>query len=285
MTLILRKCKSDGSSRNRFKYGKTGERVTCPDWDPKPECGHGLHGLKEGNGDWELLEGHDWLIIDADDQIVDIDEEKCKFNTGVILFRGTAEELANSEYPNKLNLNSQSAYQWARHIGNHDIMMHKITESEDAYCWAKYIGNYDIMINKITNSGHAYEWAVTIGNEDIMINKIIDSECAYKWAKNIGDKDIMINKITDSYWAFCWAMDIGDKDVMINKITDSPIAFYWAFYIGDRDIMINKIDNSESAFWWAKDFGNQDIMKEKVIEERWIQRWNFVFPDNRIERQ
>jgi len=26
-------------------------------------------------------------------------------------------------------------------------------------------------------------------------------------------------------------------------------------------------------------------MKEKVIEERWIQRWNFVFPDNRIERQ
>ena len=41
--------------------------MTCPDWHPKSECGNGLHGLKEGNGDWSLLDGNDWLIIGADD--------------------------------------------------------------------------------------------------------------------------------------------------------------------------------------------------------------------------
>ena len=56
MTLVLRMCKSDGSSSNGFFYGQVGDRVVCPDWDPIPECGNGLHGLKDGNGDWGLLE-------------------------------------------------------------------------------------------------------------------------------------------------------------------------------------------------------------------------------------
>jgi len=181
MTLILRKCNKDGSSSYGFKYGKVGERVTCPDWDPNPKCGNGLHGLKEGNGEWNLLDGDDWLIIDADDQIIDIDKDKCKFNTGIILFRGTAEELKNSEYPNKFNLNSESASCWAKHIGNRDIMMHKIVDSQYAIYWV-----------------HAY------GNKDIMINKINNSEDAYYWAREFGDVDVMKPKVTEKYWIERW---------------------------------------------------------------------------------
>ena len=223
MTLVLRKCWQDGSSSNRFKYGQVRERVICPDWEPEPICGHGLHGLLKGNGDWRLLEGSDWLVIDADDQIVNIDNDKCKFNTGVILFRGTAEELSKSEFPHKFNLNSESAYQWAMHIGNHDIMINKITDPKYAYRWAISIGNIDLMFDKISSSEAAYLWAVDIGNRDVMINKITESRDAYWWAIFIGDKNVMIDKITNSEWAYWWAKDIGNQNVMKSKVTEK----YW----------------------------------------------------------
>jgi len=140
MTLVLRMCKSDGSSTNGFKYGQIGDRVKCPDWNSKKKCGNGLHALKEGNGDWGLLNGNDWLIIDADDQIVDIDEEKCKFNTGIILFRGTADDLSKSEFPKKLKLNQKSAYEWSEFIGNKEIMIDKIF---DEYLLTNFLFNLE----------------------------------------------------------------------------------------------------------------------------------------------
>ena len=260
MPLILRKCWKNGLSRNDFYYGNTGDIVTCPDWDPKPECGNGLHGLLEGNGDWHLLEGDDWLVIEANESdIVNIDDEKCKFRTGKILFRGSVEQLANSEYPNKLNLNSRSAYCWARRVGNHDIMIHKITESRDAYHWARNIGNHDIMIDKIIDSYYAYLWACDIGNHDVMIDKINDSQSAYEWARNIGNHDVMISKITDPCWAYWWAKEIGNHDVMIDKINNSLYAYIWATNIGNYDIMKPKITNPEYIKYWNQLFLNNPI--------------------------
>ena len=238
MTLILRKCWKDGSSRNGFKYGQVGEKVVCPDWNPEPKCGNGLHGLKEGNGDWELLEGHDWLVIEVRGKIVDIDEDKCKFRTGKILFRGKKSELANSEFPNKLKLNENAAYNWAY-----------------------YIGNQDIMINKIESEQYAHEWACHIGNKEEMKKKIKTSEWAYKWAIDIGNRDEMVEKINLEYYVHKFAVNIGYRDKLINKITES-----------------------ECAYYWARDIGNEDIMKPKVKELYWIDRWNFIFPRNKIER-
>ena len=205
MPLILRKCNYNGYSSRNFYYGNAGDIATCPDWNPKPECGNGLHGLKEGNGNWNLLSGDDWLVIETNDEdVVNIDKDKCKFRTGKILFRGSDTELANSEFPAKLNLNSESAYRWALNIGNHDIMMHKITDSKFAYYWARHIGNQDVMVDKITGSDIAYLWALSFGNRDIMIHKITGSQTAYLWAKYIGNSELMKPKVTDPYYINLW---------------------------------------------------------------------------------
>jgi len=54
--LVLRTCDEKLQSHKGFQWPDTGH-VAAPDWDPAPECGHGLHGLLEGEGNWDLL---DW---------------------------------------------------------------------------------------------------------------------------------------------------------------------------------------------------------------------------------
>ena len=182
MALILRKCWASGYSNFNFFYGNAGDIVTAPDWDPKPECGNGLHGLLEGNGNWDLLVGSDWLVIEANESdIVNIDNQKCKFRTGKILFRGTANQLINSEFPNKFNLNEHSAFNWAYFIGNKDIMIGKIASSYWAYKWAYNIGDKDVMINKITESKWAYWWAYFFGNYNVMKPKVTDQIDILLW--------------------------------------------------------------------------------------------------------
>ena len=241
MALILRKCQENGFSSNNFYYGKAGEIATAPDWDPKPECGNGLHGLLEGNGNWSLLVGFSWLVIEAKtEDIVEIDDQKCKFRTGKILFHGSTEELRNSEFPRMFNnLNSSAAYNWARSIGNNDIMMHKITDSEYALYWGTNIGNKDVMVQKI-NSEYAYLWARNVGNRDVMMDKINNSYDAYYWAVNIGNHDVMMHKITDSYWAYQWALDIGNHDVMKSKVTNPKHISCWNVSFPNNKISIFK---------------------------------------------
>ena len=65
--------------------------VTCPDWNPKPECGGGLHFLLWGIGDYSLLDDKPddkWLIIEADEStIVDLGG-KVKAPRATVLFAG-----------------------------------------------------------------------------------------------------------------------------------------------------------------------------------------------------
>ncbi len=66
--LYLRTCKKDGTSHNEFKWPlKAGKKVKAPDWDPKPVCGGGLHGLLNGQGDASLLcwdEDAIWMVFE-----------------------------------------------------------------------------------------------------------------------------------------------------------------------------------------------------------------------------
>ena len=89
--LVLRSCRADGGSHNGWKYPLTvGAMVEAPDWNPKAECGGGLHGLLWGQGDTSLLCWDSdawWQVFECDAaDVVEIDKAKCKFRRGVQVF-------------------------------------------------------------------------------------------------------------------------------------------------------------------------------------------------------
>ena len=85
--IILRTCDKDLKSHGGFQWPEKGH-VEAPDWDPTPRCGGGLHGLLEGEGEWDLL---DWtptskalLVRVAQSSMVAFDG-KVKFSAGEVL--------------------------------------------------------------------------------------------------------------------------------------------------------------------------------------------------------
>ncbi len=92
--LVLRTCNPDMTGHGGFVWPREGH-VEAPDWDPRPECGGGLHGLAWGEGggfhlDWS--EDAVWLVVEADQaDIVDLGD-KIKFPAGNVIYAGTREE-------------------------------------------------------------------------------------------------------------------------------------------------------------------------------------------------
>ena len=93
--LVLRTCKADMSSAHTpsFVWPMSGF-AEAPDWNPDPseQCGHGLHGLLWGNGDWSLLSNEPdavWMIVAVDpaDGLV-INPAKCRFRRGEVIYCG-----------------------------------------------------------------------------------------------------------------------------------------------------------------------------------------------------
>ena len=96
---VLRTCAADGTSHHgNFTWPKKGE-VACPDWDPSPRCGGGLHGLLDGLGDGGLLDWSDdaiWQVVRvARSEVVDIDGSKVKFPKGTVVVSGTRQEAVD----------------------------------------------------------------------------------------------------------------------------------------------------------------------------------------------
>ena len=171
----LRKIRKNGNNYfNDFVWPlEVGAEVEAPDWNPEPVCGGGLHCLPNGDGNWDLFfsYGHYWAVLEFDEKdMVLIDSEKCKVKKCKIVFISENPEgmLQFFDYE---NFNSRTAFHWARHIGNQDIMISKIVESEWAYKWAFHIGNRNIMINRITTVEAATDWALFIGDCEKMIEK------------------------------------------------------------------------------------------------------------------
>ena len=63
---------------------------------------------------------------------------------------------------------SETAFEWARWIGNEDIMINYITESQCAYMWALWIGNRDIMKSRVTKLYWIEEWNDIFHNDEII---------------------------------------------------------------------------------------------------------------------
>jgi hypothetical protein len=92
-TLVLRTCSADMASHGGFLWPQAGP-VECSDWDPKPQCGGGLHGLPWGVGDAGLLSAAPaarWLVVEVPtDELVELGD-KCKFPRGTVIFCGERE--------------------------------------------------------------------------------------------------------------------------------------------------------------------------------------------------
>ncbi len=97
-TLLLRMCGENGEAYNgTFRWPMTvGAVVTAPDWNSKPECGGGLHGLPWACGDWSLLTGTHWMVFSADPaDVVDIDGSKSKAKSARVEHIGTKESCTS----------------------------------------------------------------------------------------------------------------------------------------------------------------------------------------------
>src|SRR5580692_11342318 len=95
-TLVLRTCDANMKAAHKdFVWPRSGP-VECPDWDPKPKCGNGLHGLPWGAGDWSLLSSVEdavWMVVEVPtSEIVRIDQAKVKFPRGNVVFTGSRVE-------------------------------------------------------------------------------------------------------------------------------------------------------------------------------------------------
>jgi hypothetical protein len=90
--LVLRTSDKDLRSYNGFQWPEKGP-VSCPDWDPAPKCGNGLHGLMWGDGDASLLSSSadaKWQVVKVEEsKIVAINNQKCKFPEGEVVFTGS----------------------------------------------------------------------------------------------------------------------------------------------------------------------------------------------------
>ena len=102
--LVLRTVDKDRKAYGGFQWPEKGP-VKAPDWDPTPECGHGLHGCLRGEGDGSLLNWSPdalWQVVEVlESEIVRL-VGKVKFPKGNVLFTGSraeATEQIRAAYP------------------------------------------------------------------------------------------------------------------------------------------------------------------------------------------
>jgi hypothetical protein len=97
--LILRCSSPTGISHGGFRWPlEVGATVEAPDWDPKPDCGQGLHGWLWGEGDVGDSEYHSnpnaiWHLVDVPEKDVVGLGRKVKFPRGIIVAFGKRDEM------------------------------------------------------------------------------------------------------------------------------------------------------------------------------------------------
>ena len=100
--LCLRTVKQDGTEDNGFKWPIYGY-VEAPDWNPKAECGNGLHGYLRGAGDANEIvrDGLFQVVKVLEAEVINLDG-KVKFPRCEVVFTGSqkdATDILVKEYP------------------------------------------------------------------------------------------------------------------------------------------------------------------------------------------
>lgn len=95
MAYILKSLPADRVAYGGFQWPESGY-VEAPDWNPEPECGGGLHGFLNGEGDAALACLNNdavWKVLETDENaIVDLGR-KVKFRNCNILHSGPRAEI------------------------------------------------------------------------------------------------------------------------------------------------------------------------------------------------
>lgn len=137
----LRKINKDGIHYDFHWPLEVGAIVTAPDWNPSARCGGGLHVLPNAQGNYGLLDGHYWAVVEFDEsELVMIDSEKGKVPSCKIVHLSESTD-GLLDYFRDVQFNSISAYCWALDIGDCEHMKQFVTEPEQAYWWARNIGD------------------------------------------------------------------------------------------------------------------------------------------------
>ena len=88
---VLRTNDKENKGYGGFLWPRKG-KVECPDWNPEPVCGGGLHGLLNGQGAPGLLSWSAdaiWQVVKVlESDIVRIGDDKVKFPRGVVVHTG-----------------------------------------------------------------------------------------------------------------------------------------------------------------------------------------------------
>ena len=96
--LVTRYVRADMTAHNGFAWPKSGP-VSCPDWNPAPKCGNGLHGWLHGKGDasaWEDRCVDDlMLVVEVEAAVIVSLGGKVKFPTGVVVYCGDAAGMSS----------------------------------------------------------------------------------------------------------------------------------------------------------------------------------------------
>jgi len=88
--LVLRSCKEDMTSYNKFTWPESGV-VTDSKFRPTVKCGYGLHGFLKGEGDGSLAYWNDkpkWLVLEVEESLIIDLGRKVKFQTCDVIYCG-----------------------------------------------------------------------------------------------------------------------------------------------------------------------------------------------------
>jgi hypothetical protein len=89
-TLILRTSDHDRKAHNGFQWPASGV-VECPDWNPRAECGNGLHGIRWPEGDWSDIKNYEnpvWQVVAVEESTLVAIGGKVKFPRGEVVYSG-----------------------------------------------------------------------------------------------------------------------------------------------------------------------------------------------------
>lgn len=252
MAYGLRKINKDFTHHDFQWPSEVGAIAKCPDWNPEPRCGGGLHFLPNAQGSWILLDGHYWCVIEYDEEKAvhmygKSKVEECK----IVHLSEDASDLLG--FFNHKIFNDDEVLGWieACSIQDYILPLRELLTPALAYAWARKFGPDEYLKSVAIKSQHyLVEWAKRFGDRSL-VKYVKSGYAAVSWVKHINKSDAatLLYLASDSFTALRMAQAAPDYSEHLIHLIDSGHAVSWAICIGDHEIMIERIEESHFLSW------------------------------------